>query len=236
MTIIETETWTEMRERLLNANPDLTPDQLEAVRRVGAKRRHLARVSQAEEKIRAVLDGAMVVEHASNDVGRLAAWHFLDQALVSALDCVGTPGSACGSAPPGIFRGHPHERATKAAWVEAMVRVGARVANGVPRHGSGRRVIIGSDNIVEYKLTVENPGTVAVVHVDSIDTVAKWSDPVIVEHMLAEVTRRDAEALDQWLWTSTYRESPMPEPPPADLCAEHERLVMVRRAPPPSDE
>lgn len=82
------------------------PDEVrESCRRLGARERHEARVAAAADWIEAIWP---------TSVGPMPT--ALVGAIKSALASSGAPGSACGSAPPGLLRGSPHV----SVWVAAI--------------------------------------------------------------------------------------------------------------------
>jgi hypothetical protein len=94
----------------------------ESCRRVGARQRHEARVTAAEQWLEALWPAA---------VGPMPT--ALAQAITAALICVGAPGSACGSAPPSLLYGSPHV----GVWVRAIqIALDLR-----PTHDYGRAAV-----------------------------------------------------------------------------------------------
>lgn len=241
----DTKTWTQTLADIAAAGANLTSDQLEAIRRVGAKRRHEARTLEAYGKIRILVGQLMVHPTPAGrwDLNRLAVWYYLEPAITRALACVGLPGSRAGTSPPGMFQGHPNQNATLAAWDAALLQVHEAFVRDATREsapmvtGEGDHTVKvrSGDTEDTYKLTVVH-GLVSIsrndrdVGPEDWDAIALWrSDdhPEVTEHVLDWVIAVMAESVD-W-WAQRGCEGPMPAPPPADLCKEHARLVARRR-------
>ena len=243
------ETWTTLRAAL---PAGLTEDQLETIRRVGARRRHAARVEAAKAEIASIMDAIMLPD--TERIDRDAVERIVRPAIRAALGCIGTPGSSCGSAPPGWYPGGTHVHARIAAMEMALddlpppqVRVIDYQAAGVgnwdtdgsveQEHADGAYVTASGPD------ATSSNGTVCVLRRDerAIAAIDSAAMPTLAEHVLDLAIRPAAERMDAWMRVQAGEQlpfstrvpayavgDPMPEPPDAGACAEYARLVAAR--------
>ena len=170
--------WSEVASRL---PPTMPVEVRESVRRLGARTRHEARVSAAA----AWLDGLWP----SSD-GPIPS--VLADAIRAALAASGTPGSACGSAPPGLLRGTPSMEVWRAAIQTALAD---RTEQNCGMATTG----------------VDEDGTVLVFWVGIERSLALDPRDPVAEHLLACLAADEAREIlaaiergDDPLWTGVH--------------------------------
>lgn len=223
------ETWREARSRL----GDMSEAQLEAIRRAGARRRHEQRVAAAQAEFDALVAEIM---RSSDERDRRGVVARVRGAIERALDCIGAPGSACGSSPPGWYRAHGGAD----AWAAAM----RHVLGGIPTRGpiaseyvwqadDGVWTNVGiwdGDMSRDAHFVSAAPGVVQIIRDDEDCTVVAEISvdrfPALAEHMLADAIGGRAAAVDEWLVACV---GDMPTPPDAGACEEYRRIVERRR-------
>lgn len=198
------ETWTDIVARL---PAGLTEAQLEAIRQVGARRRHNARIEEARAEIVSIMERIM---RSSSDADRIAVRAIVSRGIRRAIEYIGVPGSSCGSAPPGWYRAHPH--------------VGARIA---AMHAALADVPAGEPSLLT--ITASDGHVVLLAEGEEDRVVADITDSaILMEHVLAVAIESRAAAVDAWLLSP---DGVMPEPPDASACEEYARLCAARRPP-----
>lgn len=246
------ETWATARERLVELGA--TEAQLEAVRRAGAHRRHAARISAAQEELVSLVDACLLSHH---PIDRQAVGTVVRDGIEQALRCIGTPGSASGSAPPGWYRDSPSVGARVAALEHALQNTPLsdeypdRMLCSTARlrpidyldHGVGTwhgdtarpavRITARHQNVIIYRDDED---------CTEIGQIASSVYPVLAEHVLAIYVETDAVACDLWLQRLAAASAAgvnapggldWPGLPDADAAEELERLINARRYPPP---
>jgi hypothetical protein len=157
----EAPTWTSVRNTIAE-RAKFSVHVLESARQIDARNRHLARVAIAK---------AWLCETWIDFVPDLVC-----EAIEAALACVGAPGSACGSTPPGLFRSHKGAQAWEGAVREALEQ---RKTNGC-----------GEMPILE----VLPDGGIQVTFPNCGQAQFEANDP-LCEHVLAVYCRRQARAI-----------------------------------------
>lgn len=185
--------------------PDWTEAQYEAVRRAGARRRHAERVAAADSELTAISVRCRLFPEARS---------LIAQAIERALQCIGMPGSASGTSPPGWYRAHPYVHARIAAMRQALLDWVTSDA----LHGGEIQAVAGEDYV--WLTRADNGETVGRVPVAEF--------PVLAEHLLAALVEPAATAVERWL--TSDRSVPFPPPPDATLVGMLETLRERRRA------
>lgn len=214
------ETWTATRERLVHLGA--TDEQMEAVRRAGARRRHEARVESARVALDQLVAGICLP--AAEDPDRQAIRALVREAITRALGCVGMPGSACGSSPPGWLAGGPSADARIAAWQYALDAWPVGLSSGLTHY------VTASEGCVVVMRAADDAPVGVVYSDESALSDAEQRDalsPVLAEHLLAVSVWQAALAVDTWLVQGAS--GPMPPLPDASAAAELERIICTRR-------
>lgn len=236
------ETWAAQRERARKYYPEITGEQLEALRRAGARRRHAQRIIQARNDYRALCD-AVTLDGATPLDQRAVAW-YVGRAIERALGQVGAPGSVSGSAPPGWIRAH----SGAAAWTAAMqAALRADMPPGVPTVAEMLRAGIGvyyvaddadSRRWAHLPGAAEDDQQIVVVYRDDencteVARIDPRQHPVLAEHMLGAAIEDLARQADDWLRSAATAAPdpryPRPQLPPQSAIELHDALVDARR-------
>lgn len=212
-----------------------TESQIEAVRRVGARRRHEARVSEARQEIASIADD---VYRSTHEADRSVVEGFIGAAIRGALHAIGQPGSSRGTAPPGWYRDHPHVAARAAAMHEVLAHVAGSfgfVPSARSMQDAGIGVWAGDMARPSHYVTARE-GHVEIVRDDEdctvVAEVSSAAHPVLSEHLVATAIAERAHWVDAWL---LHPSGPCPVLPDAGACEEHARLVAARRPAPASE-
>lgn len=208
------ETWTATRERL--ARLGATDEQMEAVRRAGARRRHEARVAAATRELDQLVAGICLP--AAEDPDRQAIRALVREAITRALGCVGMPGSA------GWLAGGPSADARIAAWQYALDAWPSGFSSGTPHY-----VTASEGCVVVMRAADDAPVGVVYSNESALPDAEQRGalSPVLAEHLLTASVERAALAVDTWLVQGAS--GPMPPLPDASAAAELERVICARR-------
>lgn len=206
--------WTQERTLL---PPDLTEAQLEAIRRAGARRRHIARVAAARDEVRALIAQICRSDRLTH---RAVVTRLIRTAIEASIAQIGEPGSSSGTSPPSWYRNTRNVGARVAALREAL---------DAEReiHHAERYVIHVPSGITPAQLIIADPDPAAPT-IGWIDV--RWGHPyaILAECISAQYIARQSAAVDAWL--ASGAQGPVPEPPPQEVIDFHSALVNARRA------